>query len=235
MTLISGIVLPRGILLVSDTRQVNEITFDEPMDRNKKLTVLTPDIILGGSGHENSWHTAQILRNTLYNISSNLKRENILDTISKIFNVTNNLNLQSKGMPLGEIVLSEYDKSSERFLLHYSSGSNNFSSIETKRNVKDTVLIGSTKSIQKEVGSSIKSFLDNIPDEHLTNEVIYKIISEEIHRMYRHLNDKSISKSVYCIYLTCVDGISATDTYYIDESGKLYNIDIKDSGKAIQF
>ena len=85
MILLIGVKLPRGILLVSDTREVDEKTEEIVSDIKRKITIITPTVFLAGSGSESNFYTAKVLRNCLYNSSSKLSTVNIRDNILKLY------------------------------------------------------------------------------------------------------------------------------------------------------
>ncbi|PHD06609.1 hypothetical protein COF45_25075 [Bacillus wiedmannii] len=162
MTLIAGIILPFGILMLSNTCTLENNNFVHN-ENTRKITAITPNMLLGTSGFEANYNTAQVLRQTLYG-KKRLTNENIRWCIANLYKRVSNFHLVVRDFPepLGHILLGEF----------------------TEYNlVKDIALIGSTPSINANVKNQTLGFLDSI---ELGNPGAPRKITELYHNIFKN-------------------------------------------------
>jgi len=229
--------MPKGVLMISDTRQMFEFTNDISTDRARKITCINRNIFLGGAGSESNWHTAQILRNSLYNVTSNITGSNAISHILKIYRAVNQLHMQHhvNRDPVGEILISEYLPKHNKFNLHHNNGLNNFTSIKTLKEIKDVEVIGLNKQTQDHMKEIIKKELDKVSADDFNRNTFYLNLAEYCHLVFKASGLSSISKGVYCVYLSSLNGQPASDTFFIDEDGTYHKTSPLDSDKEIKF
>lgn len=236
MTLIAGIILPNGILMMSDTRTLENNNFVHN-ENTRKITAITRNILLGTSGFEANYHTAQVLRQTLYG-KKRLTNENIRWCIANLYKQVSNFHLVERDFPepLGHILLGEFNPVTYEYTLRVNSGENRelFSEYTEYNQVKDIALIGATPSINANVKNQILDFLDSI---ELGNPGAPRKIAELCHNIFKNEaeNYKGINQKLYCIYLTTLNGRTVADTFFRDESGNEYKLDINDDSRDIKY
>ncbi|AYY27371.1 hypothetical protein ACS2QC_17140 [Bacillus cereus group sp. Bce033] len=236
MTLIAGIILPNGILMMSDTRTL-ENKFFVHNENTRKITVITPNVLLGSSGFETTYHTAQVLRQTLYD-KKRLTNENVRFCIEGLYKQVNNYHLVERDFPepLGHILIGEFDPVKNEYSLHVNSGVDRelFSSYTDYREVKNIELIGANPLIRKNVKQKIAGILEGIALEESSAP---RKIAELCHNIFKYEAEtyQGINQRLYCIYLTTLNGRTVADTFFRDELGNEYKLDINDDSRDIVY
>lgn len=237
MTLIIGIKLPKGILLVSDTREVDEKTDEIISDIKRKITIVTPTVFLAGSGSESNFYTSKILRNCLYNTNLRNSTTEIRENILKIYNQVNQLHKDNHvlGYPVGQLLLAEYDKELKEFNLLHQCGSVGFTEFNVLKKIKDVEVIGSNREVRNIVKQKVNNILASLTESELNHVALYEFIAKECHEIIGNLEIKSIGDNVYCTFLTEVNDMPASAVFFIDARKKLRIINAKDDRGEIQF
>ncbi|EOP20071.1 hypothetical protein IIS_06007 [Bacillus cereus VD131] len=241
MTLIIGVVLPKGILLVSDTRSTDEITGEIISDFNKKILSITPSVNLAGSGSESNWYASKILRNCLYNtIFSTPSRYSNLEVRSKILNLYNQVNNlhqtnHPNGDPMGQVLVAEFDKSTSTFNLLHQCGTEGFTTFNVMNNVHDVAVIGSTIEIRNKVKTEVRLALSSLPHSIINHNGGYIAVVDLCHKIIKKQKDKGIGKNIYCSYLTQKDGMPQNSRLLVKEDGEDYYFETDDGLKEIKY
>ncbi|PHI49675.1 hypothetical protein B9T64_06745 [Bacillus halotolerans] len=232
MSLLMGIVLPKGVLIVSDTRTVGASSLEILSDMSKKITYITKNVVLGGAGSETNWYTAQILRDSLYNQSEKFTRE---QTLAQILGLYCSVNKIRKSIdPVGSILVAEYDEADNVFRLHCNDGLNNYTSFETLNEVKDIAIIGSNNKVRNHVKQLLKNEIDKCDPLILQQEKFYELLSLYCKKLYKVLRDETIGENLYCVYITSIDNKAASATYFIGKDDVLKNVDSTDDQREIK-
>ncbi|RBN40388.1 hypothetical protein DMN50_15440 [Priestia megaterium] len=225
MTLIAGVKLPRGILLVSDTRETIEESGEVLSDRRRKIIVITRKFFLGLSGHEGADLASRILRSALYNKEAKLGLTNdyVRETTLKLFSSVNEVHQPNNlnGEPVGNLLGAEYDQDNDDFNLLYRFGGEGFNEFDVLNNVKDVMLVGATHEIQRQVSFSIKTLLNAVPDHVLNNPAFHVELSREIQRYIKIVTENytGVGEYMYCTYLCSVDKVPAHNVYLLKPDG----------------
>lgn len=234
ITLIIGLKLPKGILLVSDTRETIEETGTIVSEVKRKITLITPTILLGGSGSESNWHTSKILRHCLYSNSSNLSTGKIRNEILNLYRNVNYLHRENHkyGHPIGNILVAEYDKDKKEFNL-LGLDSYEFESFDILNKIKDVRVIGSNGGIRSNVKTEVEDILNSFTYDELSDKKVYERIAKRCQMIIMNQSDKGIGEHVYCTYLSVLNEVPASALFFIKSNGELINIDAKDDGEEI--
>ncbi|MEK4409355.1 hypothetical protein MHB59_12225 [Bacillus sp. FSL L8-0642] len=240
MTLIAGIVLPKGILIVSDTRQSDDKTDEIIHDYSRKITLVAPDCILGTSGSESSFYTAKILRNCLYNsheaISTKDRRNHILDFYNSVNDFSSKTN-KIKNYPVGCAILADYDKENESFTLTSVKNFVNQNYSLTFNKARDVDLIGASESIQDTAKVKIQAVLQSLTEEQLSHPNAYRDIAEKCQTIFQQAAKEyvGISDKLYVFYLTTLHNKPASDCFLLEEDGTLHDVDRQQDGEIISY
>lgn len=228
MTLIIGTVLPRGILLVSDTRSTYTMNGEIASDLKKKILSITPSLDLAGSGSESNWYTSKILRDCLYNTifldpfkySSIEIRNKILETYRQV----NSLYQFShpNGDPVGQLLLAEFENATGNFNLLHQCGSEGFNTFNIFNNVNDVEVIGGTLEIRNSVKLEVNLALERLSYHILSHDGGFITVADLCHEIIKKQPDKAIGGNIYCSYLTHKDGIPQHSRFFIKENGEEY-------------
>ncbi|MDZ5608578.1 hypothetical protein U2I54_16125 [Bacillus pseudomycoides] len=236
MTLIAGIILPNGILMMSDTRTLENKIFVHNED-TRKITFVTPTTLLGSSGSETVYHTAQVLRHTLYG-KQRLTKDNIRTITQDLYQRVNLYHLVERDIPepLGHILLGEFNPTKNEYTLYSNSGEGQelFSKYTEYKQLKDVVLVGSSHAIRETTKQQIQNFLDSIP---LDQEGAPRKIAELCHNIFKQQAaiHHGINRKLYCIHLTTRNGLPIADAFLRDEFGKVYSIDPNEDSRDIHY
>ncbi|TXR76951.1 hypothetical protein DN400_07530 [Bacillus sp. AR8-1] len=236
MTLIAGIILPDGILMMSDTRTLENNFFVHNEDA-RKITFITSHTLLASAGFETVNYTAQVLRQTLYG-KKRLTRDNIRTLIQDLYQQVNLYHHVERddNQPLGHILLGEFDPCKNEYTLRVNTGEGHelFSKYKDYKQLKDVVLIGSNHEIRETVKQQIQHFLDSIS---LNQEGAPRRIAEFCHNIFKQqaaihhgINDK-----LYCIHLTTRNGLPAADAFLRDEIGKVHPLNPNEDSRDIHY
>ncbi|MCM3217771.1 hypothetical protein M3612_25200 [Niallia taxi] len=209
MTLIIGVVLPKGILLTGDTRETTT-TGEVVSDLTRKILSITPSIDLACSNSESNWYTARILRDSIFKALQEYPERYSTDDLRKIIlNLYHNVNEiyqgnHPKNYPVGGLILSEYDRTHSKFNLLFNPGGNGYHNFIIQDNILDIAVIGGDGIVQDDVVSSMKFELEhkdfdvNHPDAHLKVARIFK-------NYLKKINYNGIGRNVYSSYFGNVD------------------------------
>ncbi|WP_264647958.1 Ntn hydrolase family protein [Bacillus thuringiensis] len=241
MTLIAGIILPNGILMVSDTRvkEGGVVVQDEDA---RKITFITPTTLIGTSGFEATYHTAQVLRETLYNNYRNMSITEKREKIFGLYKHVNKLHLtENTYRELGSILLGEYNQEDNTFNLVTNTGKGLtlFDNEIVYNKVKDTVIIGANEPLRDGIKYLIQEFLNKVPLDALNHPNFHSNISEYIRAMFieaAHLSRyDGISDKLYCVYITTINGQPVKADYLIDSDGSFKKVHEKQNSKEILY
>ncbi|AEW55279.1 hypothetical protein CV717_07285 [Bacillus cereus] len=231
MTLIIGVILPNGVLLVSDTRGTSSITGEVDSDFRKKILSVTPYVDIAGSGAESNWHASKILRDCLYNTvflnPARYSKFEVRNEILKLYNGVNNLYQTNhpNGYPIGELLVAELDQATSTFNLLRRCGLEGFTEFNVLSNVKDVEVIGSSSEVQCKVKKEVRLALENVPQEIIHRKGGYIYIVDLCHEIIKKQQDKSIGKNIYISYLTRNEknGMPQHCLLFIKEDGTEYS------------
>lgn len=240
MTLIAGIILPKGILMISDTRQSDEKTDEISDDYSRKITFVSPDCILGTSGSESSFYTAKILRNCLYNNSDTMTTK---ERRSHIFNFYNSVNdfcsktHRIKNYPVGCALLADYDTENNSFTLTSVKNFVNQNYSLTFNKAGDVDLIGASETIQEQTKIKIQAVLQSLSEEQLNHTNAYGYIAGKCQPIFQQAAREyvGISDKLYVVYLTTLNNKPANACYLIEEDGTFHTVDAKQDGEIISY
>ncbi|HFK1498007.1 TPA: hypothetical protein ACGXMW_002257 [Bacillus paranthracis] len=241
MTLIIGVVLPKGILLVSDTRGTYSTTGEVASDFRKKILSITPNVDLAGSGSESNWHASKILRECLFNtVYLNPFRYSNVEIRSEILNLYHHINTLHKnnhhnGDPMGQLLVAEFDNSTFNFNLLQQCGTEGFHTFNILNTVYDVAAIGSSLEIRNNVIAEVSLNLNRIPLQFLNHEKLYIIVADSCHQIIKSQQDSGIGKNIYCSYLTQENGVARHCKFLIKENGEQYQFETDDGLEEIKY
>ncbi|EMN7726846.1 hypothetical protein WB980_000090 [Bacillus cereus] len=239
MTLVAGIILPHGILMVSDSREQIENTEDSNSEYCRKISMITPTNILGIAGFEPSLYTAQILRKTLFLKNRKLTTENKRAWILKLYQHVNLLHLYGRDIkePLGHILLGERNLEDGTYKLLSNYGVDGFENFEIHDQVKNTVVIGAYLQLRETVKVQIQNILDTISEDELNRKEVHMTIALECHKIFRehaaHYN--GINDKLYCVHLSTLDNDPSAHIYFLESDNSFYPIDCNQDGNRISY
>ncbi|PHD18274.1 hypothetical protein COF37_26050 [Bacillus wiedmannii] len=241
MTLIAGIILPKGILMVSDTREMRDgIHIANELAR--KITLITPGTIIGTAGTGFSVDTAISLRKNLSDkvpTTPTSIREAILDEY-KNKNKYVRARFPHLG-PMAYILLGEYDDTTKTYTLLENTGKGDslFDEIKIYNQLKDTVVIGSSLQLRTAVKNKIKSLLNTRSPEQMNEDTFFMELSHVLKGLFKKYADqegvKDVNDKLYCAYLTTTNNHPIVYTYFFDSNKEYYPIDREQDGEYIQF
>mgnify|MGYP001044647963 CR=1 FL=1 len=238
MTLIAGVKLPKGILLVSDTRETKEFTDEIASDLKRKITLIAPGCYVATSGQESTSLMANILRNCLYNGSVNKsllgqgksRRRVILDLYDQVNNV---FRLNHKfNEPIGHILVADYNEEDNEFSLLESGGLEGFKSFNK---VERTGLIGASQVIRNNTKERIERLLNQVSEEKLNEEFFFEPLAKDIQRIIQEetRNYVWVGENMYCTYLTVKDTKPACSVFFLRPDGKYKPINPQDNSEFL--
>lgn len=235
MTLIAGIKLPRGILLVSDTRETVDRADTIVSDSRRKIVFVTRGFAVASADHSSTDYVANILRSSLYNRALNvgLKQDYIRNTTLSLFSKVNEIHQPNHphGDPVGITIIGEYDEDNDDFNLLCTGGFAGYNEFHVLNAVKDIVLIGATAEIMKKVRVRIASLLDLLPPHLLYDPRVYAVIAEECQKFFQAetKNYVGVGDRLYCTYLTEKNKTPAHDVYILEKDGTRIPVDMLDN------
>ncbi|PGL92400.1 hypothetical protein CN943_21870 [Bacillus thuringiensis] len=238
MTLIAGIILPKGILMVSDTRSLETKTNNVANEYKRKITFLTPTVILGTAGQENTFRTAEVLRHALYPNHDNLTIDSQRDSIINLYKHVNSLHINDQPQLeyVGDILMAELDKEKNTYKLLYSSGSDEFNGYTIYNQVKDVVLIGADIHIQNNVQSKIEAFLNSLSIQELNDTLIYDRLAKKCGQIFieQAASYYGMNNKQYCVYLSMTeDNFPGNAVFLQDNNTKHHSLSHTEDGPTI--
>ncbi|WP_226639344.1 Ntn hydrolase family protein [Priestia flexa] len=237
MTLIAGVKLPKGVLLVSDTREILDDTEEIVVDSRRKITNVVRGVFMGTSGHESTSYVANILRNCFYNASANsdFSREYFHQSILKLYETVSDMHFtrRHQNYPIGSIIIAEYVKESSSFNLFHAGGLSGFTSFDEGER---TYVIGSKPQIRNNVKERIEIVLNNTDKDTLNIKNIYINVAKKIQEYFQQeaKDDISVGEKVYCTYVTQLQNQPASDTFILSEDGLYVSVDPQDNNDNIK-
>ncbi|MEB4819103.1 hypothetical protein [Bacillus thuringiensis] len=240
MTLIAGIILPKGILIVSDTRDSDDKTDEIIHDYSRKITFVAPDCVLGTSGSESSFYTAKILRNCLYNshdaISTRDRRKYILDFYNSVNDFCSKTN-KIKNYPVGCALLADYDTENDSFTLTSVKNFVNQNYSFTFNKVGDVDLIGASETIQDMAKVKIQAVLQSLSEDQLKHPNAYKYIADNCQTIFQQAAKEyaGISDKLYVVYLSTLHNKPASACFLLEEDGSSHDVDRLQDGEVISY
>ncbi|EEK50738.1 hypothetical protein FO497_29205 [Bacillus cereus ATCC 10876] len=239
MTLIAGIVLPNGILIASDTRHSIEKTDEIDNDYIRKITIVTPNCILGTSGSESSFYTAKILRNCLYNNAHALDNISLRSYILNFYNDVNDFHSKThiNNHPIGSALLANYDDESNSFTLFSVKNYIGLTEPFTHSKVGAIELIGANEKIQDKAKIQIQTVLQSLTEDQLNATNAYENIARQCQTIFQQVAKEhvGISDKLYVVYLTTLHKKPAVACFLLEENGTLHNIDREQDGEIISY
>ncbi|MGA5662954.1 hypothetical protein ACPCZR_26230 [Bacillus bombysepticus] len=238
MTLIAGIILPKGVLMVSDTRSLDIKTDDIANEYKRKITFLTPTAILGTAGQENTFRTAEVLRHALYPNHDNLTINYQRDSIINLYKHVNSLH--SNNQPLreyvGDILMAELDKEKNTYKLLYSSGADEFNGYTIYNQIKDVVLIGADINIRNNVKSKIEAFLNSLSTQELNDNLLYNRLAKKCGQIFieQAASYYGMNNKQYCVYLSMTeDHFPGSAVFLLENNTKYHSLSHTEDGPTI--
>ncbi|MDZ4442912.1 hypothetical protein ORM30_20895 [Bacillus cereus] len=239
MTLIAGIILPKGILMVSDSREQIEITDEVHNEYKRKITMVTPTNILGSAGFSTTFCAAQILRQTLFKNNAKFTSQEIRRYILEFYQHVNLLHLVGRdpSQPVGQILLAELDLKDEKYCLLSNYGIDRFKNFTIYNKVKDVVLIGAHHEIRNSAKQQIQYVLDSLDENSLNLSYIYEPISLACHKIFKDLSViyNGINDKLYCVYISTIEGKPSSSFYFLESDGSDHRIDEHQDGEIISY
>ncbi|MBG0962452.1 hypothetical protein [Bacillus sp. SRB1LM] len=228
MTLIAGIILPNGVLMMSDTlvKQNGEDLFEY----GRKITRITPTTLLASSGTGYIWGTAQALRMALYASEDYMtiadKREIIL---SKYKQMHEHYLTTDDTRIFGHFLIAEYNRTNSTYTLltNKSEDPRCIDKLTEYNEIKDIAVNGAIPPITDAVKSNIQELLSTYSSNDLNEPFFHRKISKvcrEIFKYYSYQNT-SFNDKLHCVYLTTRNGLPYVDNYLCDSDGKCYDVD----------
>ncbi|HFK1756489.1 TPA: hypothetical protein ACGXQC_000855 [Bacillus cereus] len=237
MTLIAGIILGNGILMVSDSRETFEDTSDVFSEYRRKITFVTPAVTLGTTGYDSTFHAARILRRSLYN---NWRKNTIEDQrkfILDFYRHVNLLHLANRTLqnPVGDILVAEYDATQNKYTLLSNDGMDHFKEFTIHNQIRDTVLVGANKNVRDTTKSQIKDILQSLNDTEINCYEAQEYVAKECQKIFKHQASEypGINDKLYCVYSSTLNGQPAVAVYLIESDGTLHNLDKEQDGEDI--
>ncbi|PLS07633.1 hypothetical protein [Bacillus halotolerans] len=234
MTLIVGVILPTGILLVSDTRETEGGTLRVVSDMTKKISFLTPDILIGLAGTESNWFVSQILRDTIYNKSSSLSREVVINEVLSFYQNVNTMRRRIKQDTLGPIMISEFTDNNS-FTIKTLDSDNDYNKITTFTQIGNIATIGSSYTVRQAVQNTLKDELDRTDDKDLSTHNFHKYLAGICKKIFIQVNkmyDPTVGSDLYCVYLSSINSIAANECFFI--GNEIVAVDYLDFDRTIK-
>ncbi|WP_264647959.1 Ntn hydrolase family protein [Bacillus thuringiensis] len=237
MTLIVGIILDNGILMMSDSRERLENSFNIKCENKRKITIVTPNMILGTAGSEVTFHTARILRQSLYNNFENLTaddcRKSILDLYSHV-NLLYSLNHPQK-LPIGDILIGEYDNLTNNFSLLSVDEINGFTKFTTHNQKQDVLIIGADDNLRRTAKSQVKKIVNEFTKDSIQTSDTHFYIAKKCQEIYKNLATTymGINDNLYCVHLSTFNNKVTCSTYFLENNENIYNIPLSQDGEII--
>lgn len=235
MTLVIGVKLPKGVLIVSDTRVVDPKTHKILGERQRKIIPITPSIYLATSGSESNWHVSRILRECLYMNAFQFSSEQIRMKILEFYSSANSFHMenQSSSFPFGGILLAEYNTDRDEFSLLHQQGNTGFDEFNIFNTLKDVEAIGASEEIRSEAKRKVSEYIDTLGQEELNNGGIFEDIAKYIHNIIKSQDSISIGDNTYSVYLTEQDKKPASITFFLNTDNELTITDRSDPNEII--
>lgn len=234
MTLIVGVKLPNGILIVSDTRTTTLGDNNLISDFSRKITQITNNAFLATAGTESTFLAARILRTFLFNAKPNTY--NLTDIILELYRSINNLNMGVNHYPIGPIMLAEYNELNNEFSLQtVDPNENNFEQFILYNDIGNVAAIGANPVIRHNACIWIGQLLEKYGDQ-LDHPQVYESVAKNIQKVvFHYFENPTISKNVYVTYLSQINNKPASATFFLDENGKLLKPKPEDDTDQIKF
>ncbi|PKJ54694.1 hypothetical protein [Bacillus sp. SN10] len=222
MTLIAGIILPKGILMVSDTREMlygtqigNELV--------RKITRVTPGTILGTAGTGYSIAIAKSLRKKLFDKVPTTPTSIRKDILDEYKNQNKSVRKENPNLgPMAYILLGEYNDTSKTYTLLKNIGEDDslFDDIEIYDQLKDTAVIGSSLDVRTFLKEDINEILANFLDQELEDAEFFMELSAILKITFEHYANQipDINDKLYCAYLTTSKNEPVVHTYLINSN-----------------
>lgn len=227
MTLIVGIKLPKGILIISDTRET-DMRMNVTSDYKRKIVRIAPTCFLATAGSESTFYAARILRNCLYN-SGTIEsiNKNVLVLFKKVNQIYKEINLQ----PVGPIMLAQYDENKEQYKL-LSVDPESANEYETLVEAFDVISIGGNAVIRHTIETYIRDLMKSL-GENIHLEGIYDFVTRNVHHFIKQLSNPTIGKHLLVAYLTSMNGNTVSANLFIKENDEKFNIDPQQDSEII--
>ncbi|MFJ8521413.1 hypothetical protein [Bacillus cereus] len=239
MTLIAGIILPNGILMISDSRAQIDKTEEVYSEYTRKITMVTPTNILGTSGHEPTFYAAQTLRQTLFKKDSKIELDDRRSFILDLYKHINLLHLYKHDFPepVGHILLGELNLKESKFSLLSNYGSDNFKEFTVYNKIKDIVVIGAYSQLRDTVEKQIQDMLVTISEDELNHKNVYARISIECHKIFKEhaAHYDGINDKLYCVHLSTIENDPSAVFYFLESDGSDHVIDSRQDGVEISY
>lgn len=239
MTLIAGIVLPKGILMISDTRLSFEKTDEIDTDYKRKLTFVAPNCIMGTAGSESSFYTAKILRNRLFENSHVLDTASLRSYILDFYNDVNQFSLKTHidSHPIGSALLADYDAENNSYTLTAIKNYVEDTDLFTYTDTGDIELIGANSTTQQNAKTKIQAVLTDLSEDDLNHTYAYEYIAKQCQGIFQQAAKEftGISNKLYFIYLTTLNNKPANACYLIEEDRTIHKIDEEQDGELISY
>ncbi|GCF71771.1 hypothetical protein BC2903_55900 [Bacillus cereus] len=239
MTLIAGIILPKGILMISDTRLSDESTGEIDTDYQRKLTSVAPNCIMGTAGSESSFYTAKILRDRLYKNSHVMDTTSLRSYILDFYNDVNQFSLKTHidRHPIGSTLLADYDVENNSYTLTARKYYVDDTDLFTYTDTGDIELIGANLTIQQNAKTKIQALLSDLTVEEWNHTDLFEYIAKQCQSIFQQAAKESvgISNKLYVIYLSTLQNEPATACFLLEEDGSLHDIDRKQDGEIISY
>ncbi|UOX98413.1 hypothetical protein MWG54_12705 [Bacillus cereus] len=221
MTLIAGIILPNGILVVSDTR-ATDIEGRILNEYRRKIIEVTPKTLIGTAGIGLTTSVALAKRQNLYNRSENITTNEIRkEIIEQYYDLYYHHRETNK--PFGSFLVADYDGPSNTYtiLLLDSDKPLPF------ENPFDTVLIGSSQLIRDYAKNAIQDSLKLFTTEEIYNPTFYIKFSQHVQNIFKHFSnmDHTINGKLHCEYLAVHNNQPTIIRYLLETDGSIHKID----------
>ncbi|MDA2163858.1 hypothetical protein PDN54_27190 [Bacillus cereus group sp. Bc252] len=238
MTLIAGIVLPNGILMVSDTRSIYTKNEKPKSDYVRKITFVAPNCILGTTGSDSTFYTARVLRDCLYESKNHLDTETQRKYIIDLFEHVNSIHATNhvNNHPVGSILIADYNTNQNSYTLFSLRRFIDSSESIERNDIRAIELVGASEHIRQRTKAYIQSVLDNLTDEELNYNRIDEYIAKQCRKIFQEESKlfDGINDKLYCVYLTTIkDNLPASAVYLIDSDDAIHMLNHQEHDEEI--
>ncbi|MCU5138273.1 hypothetical protein OCA06_00395 [Bacillus cereus] len=220
MTLIAGIILPNGILVVSDTR-ATDIEGRILNEYRRKIIEVTPKTLIGTAGIGLTTSVALAKRQNLYNRSENITTNEIRkEIIEQYYDLY--YHHRATNEPFGSFLVADYDGPSNTYTILLLDNDTPL----PFENSFDTVLIGSSQLIRDYAKNAIQDSLKLFTTEEIYNPAFYIKFSQHVQNIFKHFSntDHTINGKLHCEYLTVHNNQPTIMRYLLETDGSIHKI-----------
>ncbi|MGH0542141.1 hypothetical protein ACQVPW_11355 [Bacillus cereus] len=230
MTLIAGIVLPNGILIMSDTL-VMENGENIYTEYGLKINRVTPTTLIGTSGTEYLFYFILALKQALYDNVVHTTQSDIRAIILSKYKMIHEDFLTKDDLRIfGHFLVAEYDQTSETYTLISNSNENPRHFYEKREcsKFKNVEVIGAIWPLANYVKSHISEKLETYAPNIIEDPLFHKNFSRECNKIFKAYSNEypqyNFNDKLYCVYLTTQNKQPHVEDYLWDD-GNYFEVD----------